>query len=200
MLAWLGTEHAVTFDDLAVTAAAHGGYLDVIKYLVAQGCAVTTYCVQDAACFDHLYVLQWLYSQGLLPLSQELSTAAAENFRNGLKVLKWLIQEVHCPWDLMEASKAAARSSNIEMLQYLHAQQQPAQEQLTELLYQAGFWQGGLNAVKWLRERGAAFPPVLGDKHNNAEKVRAWTRKGIAWARSEGCSSPAVAPDAKTAA
>jgi hypothetical protein len=59
---------------------------------------------------------------------------------------------------------------------------------LTEMLDKAAYYEN-LHAAKWLREQGAEWPTVL--------KGLAWKGqdKVLAWARSEGCTSPITGHD-----
>jgi hypothetical protein len=83
---------------------------------------------------------------------------------------------------------AAAQQGNIELMAYV-LEQEPVrvQRQLKELLYLAGT--NKLEAAQWLHAQGAPWPdalsaPIIGPFRSS------WNEATVAWARSEGCTSP----------
>ena len=83
-----------------------------------------------------------------------------------LRMIRWLHEEMNCPWDAWSLAQHAARVYWRELLQYLHRQgERFSTEQFTELLMSAGakssneeIRAGRLACFKWLRQKKAAWP------------------------------------------
>jgi hypothetical protein len=97
----------------------------------------------------------------------------------------WL-REHGCPWDVSEVCSFAAGSGAIDILDYLLEQGAVlSAEALTNALFFTGF-SSELQGAQWLRQHGAEWPAVLA-----TDSAVQWSADMIAWARAEGCISPA---------
>jgi hypothetical protein len=85
----------------------------------------------------------------------------------------------------------AALHGNIELMAYV-LEQEPTimtmQRQLKQLLYYAGST-NHLAAAQWLHAQGAPWPDVLPEPIFGRFRS-SWSEATVAWARSEGCTSP----------
>eukprot|EP00953_Heterococcus_sp_UTEX-ZZ885_P041015 20945-Heterococcus_DN1.PRE.4 len=94
--------------------------------------------------------------------------------------------EAGCPWDCSQVFIKAACRGYIDILDYVIVQGElPDAELLTDTLYYAGL-HDQLQAVQWLRQHGAQWP----EKLISSQKTAYWSGPVLAWARSEGCTSP----------
>ena len=121
-----------------------------------------------------------------------------------MDTLKWLREELHCPWnpyDVAAASLASLRDSPC-ILQYLYDQGEvlPAEELESFLCCSVIKVKeaADLGCAKWLRDHGADWPVVLEflevdeDEEPIVENaaLKDWPQPAIDWARSEGCTAP----------
>jgi hypothetical protein len=102
------------------------------------------------------------------------------------------LREQGCPWDAVYICQCAAYGDNsrcTELLQYmLDAGELTDAALLMEVLLLAGR-NNKLAVAKWLRQHGAQWPPKLYRSYDS------WRGEVLAWARAEGCTSPAAPPD-----
>jgi hypothetical protein len=137
-----------------MAAAAAHSPPEVCKHLLEKGCPWTAYACYLAAAGNNLATLSWLHENG-------------------------------CPGALCDDSSiAAARCGSVDIMLYMQQQGvQWSDQLLTQMLNTAGAFRH-LSAVKWLRQQGAQWPPVLRlcDKR--------WGRDVITWARQQGCTAP----------
>jgi hypothetical protein len=202
------------WDIRVCSAACTAGDLEQLQWLHERGAELDPATAVQAAAAGRADVLQWMQKQGA-PLREEIFDAAAKHGQ--LQVCKWL-HSAQCPWDAKECEHAAesghidvlrflmtngcpykvselcatavlagAEDSSTELLQLLDEQGLlSSTAQLTRLLRTAGA-NSNLVAALWLRHNGAAWPAVL-----RSVNGKAWPGESLAWARAEGCTSPAV--------
>jgi hypothetical protein len=105
------------------------------------------------------------------------------------ETLKWL-RDNGCPWAVADVCIRGAQSGSVEILQYALDQGAVwSVEEKTELLNAAGGY-NQLAAAQWLRQQQqAAWPAVLRYRHHEGAEL-SWRPETVAWARSEGCTSP----------
>lgn len=95
----------------ACVNAAQGGHLDVLKFLVAEGCPFNRDEICDqSALHGHIHVLEWLRWERGAPLQP--STCASAAAGGHLEVLKWLVNVAQCPFDV-NTCVAAAKVSHL---------------------------------------------------------------------------------------
>jgi hypothetical protein len=165
----LGLPHT----DQVATGAAYSADLDKLIWLRTKQHCCGSLCA-------------WLRAVGC-PWNASACAAAAKSCH--FKTLRWL-HESGCPWDAEGICSYAvthdSSSKAFELLQYMLSAGELADPALlTELLLLAGEYQQ-LAIAKWLRQQGAAWPPVL---YNNLY-LDLWNGDVLAWARAEGCTSP----------
>jgi Ankyrin repeat len=115
--------------------------------------------VHSAARGDSPEVVQWLLDNGCDCNPDDLYLAAAMPINSSHSVLRYLLQEG------------------------VHAEP----ERLTATLKRIGLYANTLDAMKLLRQHGAAWPDTL---HYGMERY-IWRDEYVAWARAEGCTAPA---------
>jgi hypothetical protein len=177
-LQWLRTEQHYEIEDpdsLAMYAVA-GGSVDVLNWLKEQGVSfpINTWHCAAATKQNQLQVAQFLHAEGVEWTSDCCEKAAAAG---NLEALRFM-HEHDCPWNRATVRTAAAENGSIEVMSYL--QQEGllyTVPKLTEMLSVAAL-HNNLEASKWLRQQGAAWPAVL----QTSGKV-------LTWAKSEGCFS-----------
>eukprot|EP00953_Heterococcus_sp_UTEX-ZZ885_P031392 16475-Heterococcus_DN1.PRE.3 len=169
-------------------SAAAGGSVAVIQWLVTEhDMQLNTFVLQKAAEHNRLAAVQYLRRQGC-PWGAKSCTAAAVYARyntctciDELQTLHWL-HENGCPWNITEVREQATSSDNVRLLSYViqHGGVLDAAE-LTEMLNAAGAHEH-ITTADWRRQQGAEWPTVLD-----------WKGWVLDWARSEGCTSLALA-------
>eukprot|EP00953_Heterococcus_sp_UTEX-ZZ885_P041020 20946-Heterococcus_DN1.PRE.5 len=111
--------------------------------------------------------------------------ACTEAVKSGHLATLQGLRESGCPWDFSQVFIEAACRGCIDILDYIIEQGEPPDaELLTDTLYYAGL-HDQLQAVQWLRQHDAQWPDKL-----VAHKESYWSGAVLAWARSEGCTSP----------
>jgi hypothetical protein len=113
--------------------------------------------------------------------------------RGYLDILRWL-RENGCPWDVRAVCRLAASAGHVDVLNFVIEQGEVLSAALlTDALNLAAEY-NQLQTAQWLRERGAAWPAVLGyvqfDEEAGRDLRHRWSGAVIAWARAEGCTSP----------
>jgi hypothetical protein len=121
-----------------------------------------------------------------------------------LRLIQWLRETAHCPWDAYALAEEAIRWNALPLLQYM--QQQGAgsvleKDDLDGLLAWAGTledrcWPMGgcqkrdMAILQWLRDAGASFDAGLDyvelDEDDNVVSEGNWTKDAIAWAQAHG--------------
>jgi hypothetical protein len=133
-----------------------------------------------------VHLLSFLRQHGC-PLRVTALSAAAS--ANRVPALRWLHE--HSPAShLQSACLAAAEHGSIEAMAYMLPHLEPGSlleskpaRVLSNMLNIAGC-NGHLDAAKWLRQQGAAWPSIL------RVVFTEWSGPALVWAREEGCTSP----------
>jgi len=138
------------WDEETCRCAAHGGHLEVIKWLRAMGCPWGTTTSSWAAQGGHLEVLQWMRDQDPpCPWDSDVCYQAAR--KGHLEVLRWARSQ-GCPWD-EEVSWAAANNGHLEVLRWARSQGCPWDNDLTC----AAACNGHLKLLNWLIKEGCPY-------------------------------------------
>ena len=96
-------------------AAAEGGQLEVLKWLHSTGCPLDSNTSYAAAEWEHLELLKWLHNTGC---SWDSTTCTVAAIRGHLATLQWA-REHHCPWNKGQVRSCAARSGHVGMVRWL---------------------------------------------------------------------------------
>lgn len=133
-------------------AAALGGHLDIIKWLVEDGMSLDyPGIVAAAAEGGHFQVLEFLYEIKKCPWSERTLNGAASNGR--IDVLEWCIDR-GCP-SRHENARAAAQSGKLECFEWILKKQNL--EMLEIYLYHS-INGGNYQFSNWLLEKGCPIP------------------------------------------
>ncbi|WZN65524.1 putative ankyrin repeat protein [Chloropicon roscoffensis] len=165
----------------ACVNAAQGGHLDVLKFLVAEGCPFNRDEICDqSALHGHIHVLEWLRWERGAPLRP--STCASAAAGGHLEVLKWLVNVAQCPFDV-NTCVAAAKAGHLDVLKWARANGAPWDENVTT----AAAYKGRLEALIWMREQDPPCPW-------NADMAAAAAFGGhldvLKWVRSQSPQAP----------
>lgn len=115
----LRLEIKYTWDDtLLAEYAGNGGNLEILKWILANGCHWNDIICDQAALNGHLHVLVWALEEKGFSLYARLYALAAEG--GHLNVLEWLRQE-NCPWDA-SAYASAAKNGHTHTMQWVKDQ------------------------------------------------------------------------------
>ena len=163
ILEWLIIEHGVTLSETrALAGAARGGHLSLMKRLMDQhGCEVTALVcrrvIRHAVNTGSLAAAEWLLQRHSFLGSPELYIAAFvsrdKDGCNRLKVMRWLREVAHCPWDAAGLANAAATSGDLECLKYMHQHAGPFDA--AQLHVQLRLSDRDEGVAAWLRTQGA---------------------------------------------
>jgi hypothetical protein len=187
------TEHQIKeFPYQALSGAARGGHLELVKHLREKGWEWDDRICAAAAQEGHVHVLEYLRTNGC-PWSSVAGYRAAEG--NQLDTLKWL-REHRCPWDeytMVHAAAAgkfaslkwlhehgcpgwdadlfstAVNGGSLKMLMWMHENGCPWDEEATEY---AALDDDHLEILKWLHKNGC---PISDEACWGAEVNDAWT-------------------------
>jgi hypothetical protein len=162
------TGTACIFDHTLMVAAAGAGHVHMLDFLRLHGCPLLASAVNAAASANQVPALRWLHEHN----------------------------PVLC---MVSASLRAAKHGSIEAMAYIlpHMGREVGRtlaEALRNMLNAAGC-HGQLDAAKWLRQQGAAWPSTM------CVGLRRWSGAALEWAIAEGCTSPTspFAPEALAA-
>jgi hypothetical protein len=172
-------ELLMPYSRYAMAGAVRCNTLAVVQFLRAQGCAWGAFVFCLAARRGDMELCAYLHAEHC-PWNAIVCDEAASNGHAG--TLRWL-RKHGCPWQASDITSCAAQSGSVDVLVYLQQQGLLANRALlTKLLNTAGA-HNKLAAAKWLRQQGAEWPALL-------RLHRSWPDDTLAWARSEGCTSP----------
>jgi hypothetical protein len=129
--------------------------------------------------------LRWLVSVGFLLHYAHFATTAIA--ADQLAALRYLVEEVGCPWDAAAVRKAAVTFDSAEMLEWASSADVAVwtAAQLSELLAVA-CQKNKLCAAAWLKAAGAEWPTSFfytGSYFRSA----VWPLHAMRWARANGC-------------
>jgi hypothetical protein len=173
--------------------AARGGSIEVLQYLRQNTQALfSRHTIHHAASGGHTAALAYLRSEGV---PWELSACEGAAKHNHLDTLVWLCEQ-GCLYQHWSVMRYAAEGGSVSALAYIH--QRPTEHdvgsaeyasRMSRLLNVAGT-NKQLAAAQWLRAQGAAWPEFLKYQYQSKRGLRYWEGATLAWARSEGCTSP----------
>jgi hypothetical protein len=184
-LQWL-CNHGAPLNASCAYEAAASGSVQVFEVLQQQGAVFSSYTMERAAAFGHLQLCQWPRTTANCEWSSDVVDRAA--YSDSVELVRWLLDSgCDCSPDDLYRSAAIQRSSSNSVLRYLletgvHAD--PAR--LTATLKYTGHFDDTLNAMKLLRQHGAAWPDILYNEYGGSR----WSAVSVAWARAEGCTAP----------
>jgi hypothetical protein len=129
--------------------------------------------------------LQWLVSSNFW--FNNATYAAAASAANQLAALRYLVEDVGCPWDATAVRKAAVKLDSAEMLKWASSADVAVwtTAQLSELLANA-CQKNKLRAAAWLKAAGAEWPTrfFYTDPYFRST---VWPLRAMRWARANGC-------------
>lgn len=149
-LQWLHA-HGVPWSAAACSAAAQRGQLETLKWLREQGCPWDSVTCRAAAA--HLETLTWAVENGAEFDHVACATAAAADTH--LQTLQYVMSAANS-WteeDLLQVSIEAANNGNLEVLQWLHAEQWLD----VRCLASCAVVEGNIALLEWAHKIGA--PP-----------------------------------------
>jgi hypothetical protein len=151
--------HDRAWDAKTCSWAAFKGRLDMLQWAREQGCPWDKKTCSNAAWQCHLHILQWARANG-------------------------------CPWNRIRVLELAAHWAGVDMLEWLqHNSGEPwSDEDKAKMLARSGR-SFSPAAMKWLRDRGAAWPSsfVATFFSSNKETSVCWTVPNLKWALANGC-------------
>ena len=109
-------EKKCDWDGWTITVAAFKGYLEMVKYCVANDCPINEWACADAALEGHLEVLKYLREEAEAPWGPETAAGAAAN--GHLHILEYLVERKFDKYD-ESACELAAYNGQLECLKYL---------------------------------------------------------------------------------
>jgi Ankyrin repeats (3 copies) len=139
--------------------AAENGHIDMIKVLLREGCEASADTCTAAAVNGNIDILQFLYDSEGITGDEHTYHAAAES--GSLQTLQFL-QEHNCPYSADTIHTYAASDGNVDVLKWMQQSNigKWDADGLKVMLNYAGV-HDKVDAVKWLREQGAAWPNSL---------------------------------------
>jgi hypothetical protein len=167
------TSDAIYFGDAFCAAAAHG-HTAMCAYLHAEQTPWHPFTCCAAAEGAQLDTLIWLREHGC-PCSRHVIYAAADG--GSIEIMAYLQAEgfIESARDLQSMLQNAGAGINV------------SDQNGTFYTNPPPYNNSKLAAAQWLRQQGADWP----DELSHALDGRPWADDMIAWARAEGCTSPA---------
>jgi hypothetical protein len=92
------------------------GHLEVLKYLLNNGCYLPNRTIDTAALFGRLEIVRYLYEDNDWSVDEYTIMSASQS--GNLNLVKYL-HKWECPWD-ERATAYASMDGNLEILKYLH--------------------------------------------------------------------------------
>jgi hypothetical protein len=161
------------WDHQTVVKAARAGHLDVVRWAVLRGCAMTLQAAVQAAAAGHLRVVRWLLRHGC-PADHSLCAHAAA--RGHLPVLE-LLRSSDCPLSPYVFA-LAARGGHMDVLRWLRAQGCPWDARVCS----EAALHGHLEALQWARKHGCPW-----DHHVCINAASNGHFAVVRWAVAHGC-------------
>jgi hypothetical protein len=177
---WL-CDHGAPLTTDSANAAASGGSVPVFEFMQQQGVAFTVRTLEQAAYHGQLQLCQWLRTTANCQWSSDVLECAA--YSDSVELVRWLLDSgCECDLDDLYRSAAETASCSHSVLRYLvEAAVHAEPERLTATLDHIV-----LDAMKLLRQHGAAWPDTLYNEYGGSS----WSDESVAWARAEGCTAP----------
>ena len=117
LLQWIREEKKCEWDEKTSAVAAEQGNLEMVKYCVANQCAIDAFSCSNAAENGHLKCLKYLHEDVKAPWDCETANLAALN--GHLHILEYLVEREYDKFD-KSACSLAAEYGHLECLKYLH--------------------------------------------------------------------------------
>ena len=117
LLKWAREEKKCKWDEKTITAAAHQGNLEMVKYFVANECPIDMNACAFAAIRGQLECLKYLHEEVKAPWTS--GTAAFAALIGQLQILKYLVEREYDEYD-EDACEWAAADGHLDCLKYLH--------------------------------------------------------------------------------
>ena len=117
LLKWAREEKKCEWDEGTINEAAFQGYLEMVKYCVANECPIDERACENAAENGHLEVLKYLREEAKAPWDSRTAAWAAEYGQ--LHILEYLVERKYDEFD-EEACEFAATHGHLDCLKYLH--------------------------------------------------------------------------------
>lgn len=142
-------------DPLLVVLAATEGLLEMVQFLVQNGCMVHPNAIQFAAGNGHMPIVEWLhFSQGS-GLHAGVMQAAVEK---GLLPMAIWLHERGCIMEMEDLMTSAAWSGHVEILQWLVKEHDGV---ITQRVMGTAVRFGELEVVAWLAENNCPWCPEI---------------------------------------
>jgi hypothetical protein len=116
LLKWAREEKKCEWDEGTINEAASQGYLEMVKYCVANGCHIDGRACAWAAGGGHLECLKYLREEAKAPWDP--STAARAASDGHLHILEYLVERKYDEFEY--ACECAAAFGHLDCLKYLH--------------------------------------------------------------------------------
>ena len=117
LLKWIREEKECEWCAGTITAAAAQGYLEMVKYCVANECPINESACAHAAENGHLEVLKYLREEAKAPWDSSTANCAA--FNGHLHILEYLVERKFDKYNTY-ACEDAAKKGHFDCLKYLH--------------------------------------------------------------------------------
>jgi hypothetical protein len=116
LLKWAREEEKCKWDEKTITAAAHQGNLEMVKYCVANECPIDMNACAFAAIQGQLECLKYLHEEVKAPWTS--GTAAFAALGGHLHILEYLVERKYDQFDEW-ACRWAAENGHLDCLKYL---------------------------------------------------------------------------------
>ena len=131
-----------------ISEAARGGHLEVMKWMVENGCPIGMRAFNEAAGFGDVKILEWLRDKGC---QWENRTMVYASSNSNLDAIKWLHSN-GCPWD-NRAVFSAAYKNNKEILGWLIDNGCPSEFHPNSSEYSLLSKRCKIDILDWIKER-----------------------------------------------
>jgi len=173
VMEWL-LENGCLFGKVTFRGAARNGNLDNMKWLLSKGCPLDDgWALYSASRKGNLDNMKWLLSKGC-PINENTFTCSAR--KGNLDNMKWLRSE-GCPFD-ERTFEEASKKGNLDNMKWLLSEGCPWKKDTFE---QAAN-NGNLDNMKWLLENNCPF-----DEWTFANAAKNGNLDNMKWLLSKGC-------------